>query len=181
MAKAPDIAFSLAEQMPYVAYEFVIALIGNVRKAQVDVANAGIGIAERFVNKIGGFLEDTFDIGSGDNRFARFPGGFERQKVLERPEDPGTTTSQINPRDFVQRVSVVNPGFDEYIDNRLRIEGEVRSDNVLTAAEAFNPYTDSGYSRQRQPIRVQINIGNQRLRDILTDLDETGYIRTVTA
>ena len=61
-----------------------------------------------------------------------------------------------------------------------KISGIERTDDILTAAEAFNPYLDEGHARERQPIRIQIQIANTRLREILTDLDESGSSRVVS-
>jgi len=51
------------------------------------------------------------------------------------------------------------------------------------AREAFNPYLDpsSQPDANSVPIRLQIQIGDQRLRDILVNLQESGYTQLVRA
>ena len=52
-----------------------------------------------------------------------------------------------------------------------------------TATEAFNPYLDpsSRPDAGGTPVRLQIQIGDQRLRDILVNLQESGYTQVVGA
>ena len=64
----------------------------------------------------------------------------------------------------------------------ITIGGVTRTDKTLTAAEAFNPYINEDFNKEaKQPVKIQIQIGDQSLRDIITDLQETGYPTVVTA
>ena len=64
----------------------------------------------------------------------------------------------------------------------ITIGGVTRTDQTLTAAEAFNPYVNEDFTKEaKQPVKIQIQIGDQSLRDIITDLQETGYPTVVTA
>ena len=64
----------------------------------------------------------------------------------------------------------------------ITIGGVERTDQTLTAAEAFNPYINEDFSKEaKQPVKIEIQIGDQRLREVLTDLSETGLSTVVTA
>lgn len=64
----------------------------------------------------------------------------------------------------------------------ITIGGVTRTDQTLTAAEAFNPYVNEDFTKEaKQPVKIEIQIGDQRLREIITDLQETGYPTVVTA
>ena len=64
----------------------------------------------------------------------------------------------------------------------ITIGGVARTDKTLTAAEAFNPYVNEDFTKEaKQPVKIQIQIGDQSLREIITDLQETGYPTVVTA
>ena len=64
----------------------------------------------------------------------------------------------------------------------ITIGGVERTDQTLTAAEAFNPYINQDFNKEaKQPVKIEIQIGDQRLREIITDLQETGYPTVLTA
>ena len=63
----------------------------------------------------------------------------------------------------------------------ITIKGVEHTDSVLTAAEAFNPYiNEDADTGPKQPVKIEIQIGNTRFGEVLTDLYETGYPTVVT-
>ena len=176
---APKVILALLPHLPKIAFTFTTELLKALGKGLINIVNAMISGVEAAINKI-----PFVDVSLG-----RVRGGDVATPRLSAPDPaqfqpPEFKSPRIEPIRIARKpveVRVANQGFDRFINDRLTIEGAQRTDNILTAAEAFNPYQDSGQARQRQPIALQIQIGNQRLRDILTDLDESGYNRVVTA
>lgn len=51
------------------------------------------------------------------------------------------------------------------------------NEEIISAARAFNPFATPGAQEEEQPLNLIIQIGDQRLNDILIDLQESGYQR----
>lgn len=49
-----------------------------------------------------------------------------------------------------------------------------RTDDITTSAEAFNPYLNEDARKPKQPIKIQIQIGDQELRSVFTEITEAG-------
>ena len=139
--------------------------------------NAGVALYNGIVllvNKIPG-VDLEFE------QFRQLPSTVRNQETVDRiaalekivktptpPDDETARTSEVRTETIISTAQTP------------QIEGAERTDDILTAAEAFNPYIDEANRRERQPVRIQIQIANTRLREILTDLDETGYNRVVS-
>lgn len=172
---APRIIGALIPHIPRIAFVFTTELLKALGRGLINMVNALISGVESAINSIP-FVHVSLD---------RLRGGDQAPIKLAPPvsapspvRGEGFTDSDFGPVEPPLRARAND---NRYINDRIAIERAQRRDNILTAAEAFNPYHDSGVARQRQPIALQIQIGNQRLRDILTDLDESGYNRVVTA
>lgn len=156
----------------------------------VDEATSGGGgggvlstIAEGVGNFFGGvtsWISDTFG-STGDGGGGAAPSQATKRKTaleeaLEKLYEQLKKESEKN-ETASKQAAVKQPRIAP-----ITVKGVEHTDQILTSAEAFNPYiNEDGAPKPKQPVQIQIQIGDQRLRDVLTNLEETGYPTVVTA
>ena len=69
---------------------------------------------------------------------------------------------------------------DRFVDNLSKlIESKLDAKGVLTTADAFNAFREREIREEKIPIKLQVQIGDQKLADILTNVQEAGYLERV--
>lgn len=147
--------------------------VETVKKGFGAVWDGLKGAGEYIVDSVAGigdqFQEDvanrTAEISSGINNLDEKNEAEDKVKKAEAAEDTPTQTQT----QFFERIAPITIG------------GVERTDQVLTAAEAFNPYVNEDAREDNQPIEIQINLGTQRLIEFNTDITETGTTTVLTA
>ena len=69
---------------------------------------------------------------------------------------------------------------DKFVDHLSDlIDKKLNARGVLSTAEAFNAFREREKKEDKLPIKLQIQIGDQKLADILREVQESGYIERV--
>ena len=94
-------------------------------------------------------------------------------------------TLERTQRDLDRRISAARAQISTLqasISRQIELD-ELRPDrdDEISARDAFNPFRDPTARRRRQPVQLQIQIGDRRLADILFDLQESGLVNNVVA
>ena len=134
----------------------------GIKNAASYVSDAVTGLGDKIVSDV---TTRRDEINSGVNNLDEKN---ETLGAIDKLESQPTDTSEGKTQ-FVERIAPITIG------------GVERTDQVLTAAEAFNPYVNEDAMQDKQPIEIQINLGTQRLIEFNTDITETGTTTVLTA
>ena len=141
-----------------------------------------------FLNTLGTLLKDLF-AGSLLGRLLGFQTSSEEAAGLGGPprpdaDNPITNLAQQNEvKSDIRRLELDKGGagtdepgreldFTELTDEDFA--SVRRTDDITTSAEAFNPYLNEDARKPKQPIKIQIQIGDQELRSVFTEITEAG-------